>query len=294
MPATAKALTATEDRPPTEDELMHADGRLVSEADYWAYYYDFSDVHYEWNNGRLEEKPVSDNLSYWIYDWLRSLLNEFLKVHPIAKCTALEHGFRLALPDRIVIRKPDLAAARNDNPVPLGELDCSYRGIFDLCIEALSDKTRAAIERDSVEKRRDYADIGVREYYIVHHDPDRLMFLSRGLHDGFQSILGQDSIVRSRTLPGFQFRIRDLLGRTAIEDLRHDPVYRAFVHPAWHQEESKRQQAEQVLREARQQRNAAVLKLRDLGLDAEQIGATLGLDPASVRTVLDGRRDHQV
>ena len=32
----------------------------------------------------------------------------------------------------------------------------------------------AAIERDSVEKRRDYAEIGVREYYIVHHDPDRL------------------------------------------------------------------------------------------------------------------------
>jgi ankyrin repeat protein len=117
MPATAKALTATEDRPPTEDELMHADGRLVSEADYWAYYYDFSDVHYEWNNGRLEEKPVSDNLTYWIYDWLRDLLNAFLETHPIAKCTALEHGFRLALPDRIVIRKPDLASGADQQLV---------------------------------------------------------------------------------------------------------------------------------------------------------------------------------
>jgi hypothetical protein len=109
-----------------------------------------------------------------------------------------------------------------------------------------------------------------------------------------KSILGADSIVRSRTLPGFQFRIRDLLGRTAIEDLRHDPVYRAFVHPAWQQEEEARQQAElerqqaqqsqqqaeldrraeqqarqateQTLREAEQQRDAAVVKLRDLGL----------------------------
>ena len=262
MPATAKALTATKDRPPTEDELMHADGRLVSEADYWAYYYDFADVHYEWNNGRLEEKPVSDNLTYWIYDWLRDLLNAFLKVHPIAKCTALEHGFRLALPDRIVIRKPDLAVVRNDNPVPLGDLDCSYRGIFDLCIEALSDTSRGAVERDTVEKRQDYAEIGVREYYIVHHGPDRLMFLSRGPDDSFQSILGADGIVRSRTLPGFQFRIRDLLGRTSIADLRHDPVYRAFVHPAWQQEEEARQQAELERQQAQQAQQQAELDRR--------------------------------
>ncbi|MBK1630194.1 hypothetical protein CKO31_05435 [Thiohalocapsa halophila] len=265
---------------------MDADGRLVSEADYWAYYYEFPDVHYEWNNGRLEEKPVSDNLTYWIYNWLRSLLDQFLKIHPIAKCTALEHGFRLALPDRVVIRKPDLAVVRNNNPVPLGDLERSYRGTFDLCIEALSDSDRAARERDEVEKRRDYAEGGVREYYIVHHNPERLSFLSRGLADTFESILDEDGIVRSRTLPGFQFRISDLIARTSIDDLRHEPVYRGFVHPQWQQAEQARDQAEQALYEAERQRDGAIGKLHALGLEPEQIAASLGIEPDLVRAHL--------
>ena len=293
MPATAKALPTTEHLQPTEDELMNADGRRVSEAEYWAFYYEFPDVHYEWNNGRLEEKPVSDNLTYWIYSWLRALLDEFFKWQPIAKCTALEHGFRLALSDRVVIRKPDLAVVRNDNPVPLGDLDRSYRGIFDLCIEALSDSDRAARERDEVEKRRDYAQAGVREYYIVHHDPERLTFLSRG-HDGrFQSLLGPDGIVRSRTLPGFQFHIRDLLGRTPLETLRHDAIYQAFVYPQWQQEEQARRREEQARQQAEAERDAtriaAVTKLQALGLEPTQIADALDLDHVLVTAILDAR-----
>ena len=40
--------------------------------------------------------------------------------------------------------------------------------MFDLCIEALSDKERAGIERDTVTKMREYARGGVPEYYILH------------------------------------------------------------------------------------------------------------------------------
>ncbi len=291
MPASVKALPTTEDLRPTEDEVMNADGRRVSEAEYWAHYYEFPDVHYEWNNGRLEEKPVSDNLTYWIYNWLRALLDEFLKWHPIAKCTALAHGFRLVLSDRVVIRKPDLAVVCNDNPVPLGDLDRSYRGIFDLCIEALSDSNRAARERDEVEKRRDYAQAGVREYYIVHHDPKRLTFLSRGGDGGFQSLLGPDGIVRSRTLPGFQFHIRDLLGRTPLETLRHDAIYQAFVYPQWQQEEQARRREEQARQQAEAERDAtriaAVTKLQALGLEPTQIADALDLDRALVAAILD-------
>jgi Uma2 family endonuclease len=290
MPATAaaKPRSDADDHRPTDAERMDADGRQVSEADYWAYYYEFSDAHYEWNNGRLEEKPVSDNLTIWIYHWLQLLLDRFLTTRPIAKYTGLEFGFRLALPDRVVIRKPDLAVVRDDNPVPLGELDCSYRGVFDLCIEALSDRDRAAIERDVVEKRRDYDEIGVREYHIVHHDPDRLRFWSRGPDGSLQSILGHDGIVRSRALPGFNFRIRDLLGRTAIDDLRHDPIYQPFVHPGWQQAEQAQRQAEQALHEAERQRDAAIVKLHALGLDPEQIAASLSINLERVRARIGG------
>ncbi len=35
-------------------------GMSVSEADYWLYYYDSNEPTFEWNNGVLEEKGVSD------------------------------------------------------------------------------------------------------------------------------------------------------------------------------------------------------------------------------------------
>ena len=307
MPVTAEALPK-DDVQPTDAELMDADGRRVSEADYWAYYYEFRGARYEWNNGRLEEKRLSDNLTFWIYNWLCALLAEFLKVHPVAQYTGLDHGFRLVLPDRVVIRKPDLGVVCSDNAVQLGDLDRSYRGTFDLCIESLSDSDRATRERDEVHKRRDYAQGGVREYYILHHDPDCLSFLARGGNDDdFHSILGADGIVRSRLLAGFQFRIRDLLARTPFEALRHDPVYRGFIYPWWQQEEQARRQEEQARRreeqarrqeeQARQQaeaerdatRVAAVTKLHALGLDTAQIADTLHIDRALVAAILQLR-----
>ncbi len=45
--------------------------------------------------------------------------------------------------------------------------DRTYQGIFDLCIESLSDSTRSEIERDVVAKKNEYEAIGVQEYYIL-------------------------------------------------------------------------------------------------------------------------------
>jgi predicted transposase YdaD len=123
----------------------------------------------------------------------------------------------------------------------------------------------------------------VREDYILHHDPDCLTFLARGGGSDFESILGSDGIVRSRILAGFQFRIRDLLGRTPFEALRHDPVYRGFIYPMWQQAEQARQQAEAERDAAR---IAAVAKLHALGLDPAQIADALHIDRALVATIL--------
>lgn len=53
------------------------------------------------------------------------------------------------------------------------------------------------------------------------------------------------------------------------------------------------QQAEQGLHEAERQRNAAIGKLHALGLDPEQIAATLAIEPDAVRDHLAaGQHDH--
>jgi len=53
---------------PVTTELS-ANCLIVSEADYWENYYENSDVVYEWNNGYLEEKPVSDQSTILMYQW---------------------------------------------------------------------------------------------------------------------------------------------------------------------------------------------------------------------------------
>jgi hypothetical protein len=150
--------------PPIPPEQRYHTGRRVSEETYWTRYYLESDIYYEWNNGILEEKPVSDYQTWLVYAWLVQLLQHFLIERPIAGMVALEMGFRLALPSGVAVRRPDLGVVRNDNPQPLLPLDRSYHGIFDLCIEALSDSERSASERDLIVKKAEYAAGGVPEY----------------------------------------------------------------------------------------------------------------------------------
>jgi hypothetical protein len=117
-------------RPPWTDPPEPYDGMPVSEADYWEFYYLGYDVTYEWNNGILEEKGVSDYLTFRVYDWFIRLLIEFLNAHPMADRVGLMMGFRLALSNKTVIRRPDYSVVRHDNPMRLlGPME-SYPGIF--------------------------------------------------------------------------------------------------------------------------------------------------------------------
>ncbi len=115
----------------------------------------------------LEEKAVSKFLTYSTYQWFYELLNHFLRTHPIAKTTGLEMGFRLTLPGSTKNRRPDLGVVLNSNSVPLLPDDSSYKGIFDICIEAISESDEEDIKRDTVSKRWEYAEGGVKEYYIL-------------------------------------------------------------------------------------------------------------------------------
>jgi Uma2 family endonuclease len=211
------------------DPVSPAHGMRVSEALYWARYYETADGSYEWNNGVLEEKPLPDYRRIAMYDWFLTLLRSYLEVNPIAKLLHLEMGFRLAMPDKTTIRKPDLFVVRNDNPVPLGETDRSYHGICDLCVESLSDSSRDESERDTVVKKREYAVVGVKEYYIL--DPDGQMAFYRRNEAGAYEPLPADAdgVICSSVLPGFQFRIADLYLMPPQETMAEDPVYRHYV-----------------------------------------------------------------
>jgi hypothetical protein len=255
--------------------VSHA-GRLVTEEEYWRDYYFESDVHYEWNNGRLEEKPVSDYGTYLVYAWFTLLLQHFLRAQPIAKMVALEMGFRLPLSTGTVIRKPDFGVVRNDNPQPLLYFDASYHGVFDLCVEALSERKPDYIVRDTVTKKTEYAAGGVKEYIILHREPERQAFYTLTTAGVYAPIPADDGVIRSRVLPGLQFRLDDLIAQPSIETLRRDPIYAAFVLPDWREAEeraeaqARRAEAEAQRADAEVQARAALEKRLDEEIQARK------------------------
>jgi len=237
---------------------------FFTESEYWEKYYDHPDVVYEWNNGLLEEKPVSDYVNFLMWRWFTSLLEQFLVSRPIAKMTGLEMGFRLALPNKTTIRRPDLGVVCNNNPVSLEGDDRTYRGVCDMCIEALSDSTKGEKERDTVTKKQEYAASGVKEYYIL-HDSDAMAFYRLNAQGMYVPIKPVDQgIIKSKVLPGFQFRIADLYQKPSLEEMSEDKVYQGFILPFYQEEKKAREMGEKALEMEKKAREKAEAKIKRL------------------------------
>ena len=249
------------------EELL-AEGHYVTEELYWAEYYDRGDVSYEWNNGYLEEKPVADYAQFCVYLWFLGLVKDFLHVRPMGRMIGLEMGFRMALWNRVVIRKPDLAVVLNSNSVPLRDKDRSYRGIFDLCIESLSDSTQKEVERDTVTKRLEYAAAGVKEYFILDERRKETAFLELTSGGVYVPIKAVGGVIHSKVLPGFRFRLADLYRMPEPPALVADPIYSDFVSPFLRAE---RERAEQALEMAEQERERAEAATQQATIATQQM-----------------------
>jgi Uma2 family endonuclease len=257
--------------PPVIAQPLSEAGRYVSEDEYWARYYHDDDICYEWNDGFLEEKPVSDFGKSLMYLWFVKLLDQFLTSHPIASITALDLGFRLKLGRKKAIRRPDLGVIRHDNPVTMVHDDRTYRGVFDLCIESLSDSNQKEIERDVVDKKAEYESAGVQEYTILDNKARYTAFFQRTAQGIYLPIQPINGVIHSSVLPGFQFRIADLYRQPSLIELTKDNVYQGFVLLEY-QAEKARAEAENKRADtehAKAERLAA--KLRELGISPDEI-----------------------
>jgi len=226
--------------------------KKISEACYWTDFYEKqidengNPVSYEWNNGYLEVKPVSDQFTSVMYAWFLKLLDQYLHHYPIAHITLLEMGGRFRLSEQeLVIRKPDLGIVLNSNPTSLNEDDRRYQGCHDMCIEALSDSTLAEITRDTVQKKREYQQAGVKEYLILARNPALSAYYhlnDRGVYEAVRP--DGDGIVRSQILPGFQWHVTDLYQQPDWEQMITMSAYKGFVSLAYQREQQARIAAE--------------------------------------------------
>ncbi len=322
MSESAGAYLQAEPLAPPVNPFAPDDGRCVTLEEYWARWYENPypdiDVSYEWNNGRLEAKPLPNKPQLDLYNWFLQLLLRYLSTFPIAELINLETGFVLTMEDpaepsevREAVRKPDIGVILNSNPVPWGGIDQRhFDGVCDMVVEAVSDSTRAELLRDTEEKRRDYALAGVKEYYILYPGREHMRFYRLIASGRYQEIQpNAEGVVASKLLPGLQFRMQDLRRQRDLVELALDDVYSGYVIPdhkiavnraeaevqradaeaAARQSETQRADAEAVARQAAEQRTEEEAQRADAEAAARQAEAQRA-DAAEQRTEEEAQR----
>ncbi len=301
MSESAGAYLQAEPVAPPVNPFAPDDGRCVTLEEYWARWYENPypdiDVSYEWNNGRLEAKPLPNEPQLDLYNWFLQLLLRYLSTHNIAKLINLETGFVLTIEDptepsgqREAVRKPDIGVILNSNPVPWGGVDRRhFDGVCDMVVEAVSDSTRAELLRDTEEKRRDYALAGVKEYYILYPGREHMRFYRLIPGGRYQEIQpNAEGVVASKLLPGLQFRMQDLRRQRDLVELALDDVYSGYVIPD-HKIAVNRAEAEAAARQSETQRADAEAQRADAEAAARQAEAQRA-DAAEQRTEEEAQR----
>ncbi len=227
--------------PFTDDPYLAPDeGRRVSLEEYWEHWYEHPDFNYEWNNGILEGKAVPTADQTKLYRWYFNILGAFVDG---LNATFAFHdiGFLLTIPDpkkpgstKRVVRKPDQAVILPSNPVQWVGKERSYKGVFDLVVEVISDSHKRHVTRDTTTKRQEYQDGSVREYHILdarEGDKNEQTFLYATKKGVLRPIKpDKHGVLHSKALQGFRFRLEDLVKQPSIEELLGNPVY-DYVQP---------------------------------------------------------------
>ncbi len=106
-------------------------------------------------------------------------------------------------------RHPDLAVYFT--PPPIGD-DFWDIWIPDIAVEIVSPGSQLC---DYVEKREEYFDFGVKEYWIVDADKQEVLVLRRSRGKWVERVLRSGDIYETKLLPGFKFDCRQVFDAAA-------------------------------------------------------------------------------
>lgn len=170
----------------------------------WEYLALSTDRGVEFSHGIVEVLPVPTQRHQMILALFLRLLTRFCEQH--APATILPSGLRVQLwPGKI--REPDvvLMLAAHDNR--RGE---EYWQGADLVLEVVGGSAKDR-ERDLVHKRREYAQAGIPEYWIVDPETETVTVLHlQGDVYTEHGVFAQGETASSRLLPGFSVPVADV------------------------------------------------------------------------------------
>ena len=182
----------------------HSNGRLMTPQEFDAVR-DYDDLYrYELVHGVLIVSPFAGIQERDPNEELGRLLRNYQDAHPqgsVIDTTVVEHY--LNVPDGR--RRADRVAWTGLGRLPEPETD-----VPTIVVEFVSKSTRDRV-RDYVEKRREYLELGVREYWVIDRFK-RTMTVFRKAGDGPEEVVVQaGSSYHSPLLPGFELPLGRLL-----------------------------------------------------------------------------------
>lgn len=156
---------------------------------------------YELSRGFITVSDIGDYDHGLIAATLRDYLAVYKVGHPDAIVATLGPGdCKLLVSEWESERHPDWAVYLTK---PMGRKDDKLwrHWLPELVIEVVSERST---DRDYIDKRQEYWDLGIKEYWIVDANREQIVVLRRGKSDWTEKRVGRGGKVTTRLLPGFE------------------------------------------------------------------------------------------
>jgi Uma2 family endonuclease len=201
LAATRPPPTTRPGEPVWEIAMLFPPQGLWTEQEYLALHTRFL---VEFDNGMIEVLPVPTKTHQLIVLFLYDMLKAFIAGRGIV----LVAPYRLRLPAANRYREPDVVYLTQDQNARAGE---DFTDAAELVMEVVSPNDR---DRDYVTKRRDYAEAGVPEYWIIDRDARHVLVLRLEAGQYVEhGRFGAGQRATSHRLPGFAVPVDDILAQ---------------------------------------------------------------------------------
>jgi Uma2 family endonuclease len=168
--------------------------------------------HYELSRGYITVSEIP-----WLY---HSMINAAVRDHLAVDQLAHPGSIFVVLGPadcKLLIREweserhPDLSVYLTK---PKGRKDSKLwrRWLPGLAVEVVSERS---VDRDYIDKRQEYWDLGIKEYWIVDARRAEAVVLRRGKSDWIEKRIGPDGVVTTKLLPGFELPFKAILEAAA-------------------------------------------------------------------------------
>jgi Uma2 family endonuclease len=155
----------------------------------------------EWVDGEVRLYMSVSRQHQLLVNFLARLIGLFLESHPLGELQTAPYAIRASATGPG--REPDLMFVLNQNRERLR--DSHLAGPPDLAIEVVSPDS---VERDYVEKFREYEAAGVLEYWIIDSRPGQQRVDFFVLRKGrFEPVHPEDGVYRSTVVDGFWLKV---------------------------------------------------------------------------------------